>query len=1073
MKSKRYNCVMVMLFIGFSFCYSVWAEKQSLNTKSFSFQVTSEDNKSAKPIIIRCNVKDSETKISDIKKIKSILIKKKKKFIYEAAIYAQEAVAKMTGITPAIKLSNNDTAGIILIETKNLPERLKGNVEIMKILKQDPYDIVKTNEAFVILSEKKCLWVIGNTPAGIADGVVELFESVGYEVLGMGPNWIHIPNYHRKALTFNICKTDRPGFYIRDLWAASGQNYGVGTIYRKVMIKDPADEIVQKSYMRWKIGTRMEQISTFRRGGHALQAYHRYVLEYMFKNKVKKGFLCEVQFGLHKDMPEANEANTGLSWLCLDEKKNKNHRHVFVSNGKKWRDNGTLYMVSPIDFTLDYVRDIFLQKLKEKSEKYFKDNPDDLFIFHTDPEDGSGYARFSKFAKNPNWYPKYKVKENIKTSPYLLDGFNGINQKKERWDSESVTDQVYAFNNWLLREYSKWIDSLPETKRNTVTGKDKKKQIRSSLLSYNYHDVLPHFNLDRRIVIKIAGYAKNQRRGEWKKFNSWKIAKGFSKILQEPIARYYIYSLAYYADLKLDPPIWDNLSHSISRIVRKMHDNGINIHNGEMDFNFGRYGLGYYLMAKMMWNPNMSIKELDNIRDRWFKRSFGSAWKEMKVYYDLWNKESIPISSKNMRAKAIYLLNKAASKVSPEKEPDAVRRIDDVKLYWYYYYLVDTGKNKPDNLEMKEFIWKGQMSYMVAMQMVLKRVFKVKFLELIKPPLTDENGVVIFDGSAHYTHKETQKLWGEVLSHWPYTKALNFKTTTLCNGKKAADVNLHDLVQIEEFQNVEPKTTGRIVYNAANGTGIRPEFFTYAYKKGQPIGFVAHWPRIARNIGRFYKDTRYDLWHWNSKKNSWKQLVDAERSSVVPKKILNWKKGKNYPKEIFISRVDIKAPAKGIYKFRMVWGGTLTDICGLDFNAKTGESTGAQNTGFTYDFATPIMIRGSNIVMYFYIPKGTKSLDVEGWQLQSNSTLTLYKGFYWKTPDVSQREIKIERAVKTYIIPLEKGEGGTIAKFTQRSVFAIPYLYSVPNLYAFSPSALMVPRAIAKADGLTIRTQNP
>ena len=35
----------------------------------------------------------------------------------------------------------------------------------------------------------------------------------------------------------------------------------------------------------------------------------------------------------------------------------------------------------------------------------------------------------------------------------------------------------------------------------------------------------------------------------------------------------------------------------------------------ETDFNFGKYGLAYYLMSKVLWNARLTAEQLDAIRD--------------------------------------------------------------------------------------------------------------------------------------------------------------------------------------------------------------------------------------------------------------------------------------------------------------------------------------------------------------------------------------------------------------------------------------------------------------------------
>jgi hypothetical protein len=55
----------------------------------------------------------------------------------------------------------------------------------------------------------------------------------------------------------------------------------------------------------------------------------------------------------------------------------------------------------------------------------------------------------------------------------------------------------------------------------------------------------------------------------------------------------------------------------------------------------------------------------------------------------------------------------------------------------------------------------------------------------------------------------------------------------------------------------------------------------------------------------------------------------------------------------------------------------------------------------------------------------------------------------------------------TLRVPLQPGEDGTVAVL-QSDGFYFPFIYSVPFLWAKSPQALLVPRAVAQADGLTI-----
>ena len=103
--------------------------------------------------------------------------------------------------------------------------------------------------------------------------------------------------------------------------------------------------------------------------------------------------------------------------------------------------------------------------------------------------------------------------------------------------------------------------------------------------------------------------------------------------------------------------------------------------------------------------------------------------------------------------------------------------------------------------------------------------------------------------------------------------------------------------------------------------------------------------------------------------------------------------------------------------------------------------------------------------VFLYIPKGTKSLDLEVWDPHNRKLLQLYRGLAdgKLTP---AREVDISRR-GTHRIELAPAEAGQLARISGNG-FAFPLLYSIPAYWAKSPSELVIPRAIAEADGLKI-----
>src|SRR5262249_15530481 len=147
--------------------------------------------------------------------------------------------------------------------------------------------------------------------------------------------------------------------------------------------------------------------------------------------------------------------------------------------------------------------------------------------------------------------------------------------------------------------------------------------------------------------VMIAGYPKHRGLGEGKLFAKQQdVAAAFKKMLpREPSGEYRIPSIAYYADQTLEgiPTRWSAAPARLVGDLRPTFDAGIRALTCETDFNFGKYGLAYYLMSKVLWNANLSAGELDKLRDRWLERAYGSAWREMRTYYDFMLPDNFPV----------------------------------------------------------------------------------------------------------------------------------------------------------------------------------------------------------------------------------------------------------------------------------------------------------------------------------------------------------------------------------------------------------------------------------------------
>ncbi len=969
-----------------------------------------------------------------------------------AANFLREGLTRMTGKPFEVVSGNDLSKGIVLTLYADAPDEVRNDSTVKKALAADPKDPYATAEAFYIRSEKNRVLVVANSPSGLTDAVVELLDSVDYEVLGMGPDWVYVPDHKARRLVFQLERTGRPSYYIRQLWAHSAQGNGAGTILAGVT--DSADETVDVSSWRWFIGTKLfgKSMPTF--PGHALQAYHKRVMDKMRATGSTEGFHAVVKMGLEAQRPLPGPELKDVCWMNTDAKGEPGFERYFECDGKEWKaGTNKLYFGANLDVSAPVVREVIFAELQKVSEEAFKAKPDDRVIFPIDPEDGgvNDEERLRTIA-HKEWYPEYLAKEKLSFGrPYALHGFKGINQPAETWDPSSASDGIYGLATYLLHEYDKWIDSLPAEQRVTSTGKDKKALVRMSLQCYNYHDVPPNFNSDTRVRAIIAPFPKHRGIGKWEALKTPIDVAAALKVMlpDEPSGHYFFYSFSYYNDGGYEgiPARWSSSPGAVAKAYREMYDAGFRAVGVEIDFNFGKYGLGYYLASKALWDVNLGEQGLDKLRDRWLQRAYGNGWREMKAYHDFMLPENYPVNSPNTWAKAVRMIDAADKKVDPATEPDAKKRIDDVKEYWYSHYLFDTGKFKKDSPEVKEYVWKGQMSYMVGMQGLLNREYKQRDVKNVA-------GEEISKGPAHYTPEETKAWWPKVLEQWQVAPVAEFAQATLANGKPAAAVDVNDLVAVKEFR-VKDWPDSPFLYNS--GYMKQGTFFQVAPEKGAELGFRLTWPFNPKDNYYIAKKVPYGVEIWDPAAKAWTPWIDKTMTTQPSVEVRN-------AKGALLQVVDVKleAPRAGTYRFSIGYGGNLSLLSSRDYDPLTGAMGSDAKAGFTYYTQAPGLTQSG---VWIYLPKGTKTLDLDVWDNAKAKTVTLYRG-------LPETEMKISRkvdigAMGVHRVALEPGEDGSMA-LIHGNGFAFPLLYSVPSLWAKSPGALLVPRAVAEADGLTM-----
>ena len=278
--------------------------------------------------------------------------------------------------------------------------------------------------------------------------------------------------------------------------------------------------------------------------------------------------------------------------------------------------------------------------------------------------------------------------------------------------------------------------------------------------------------------------------------------------------------------------------------------------------------------------------------------------------------------------------------------------------------MKDSGEATSNPIALREFVWKGQMSYMTAIHMVVLRFFKSA-----KPRPQEITGSAFNTGPAHYSAEETATWWKMVRDYWTVTPVTQFPDTTLSNGKSAGKIDTNDLVAVAEFQTEEPAAP----FFYSSGAQKNADFLSIASKTGDVLGFKLAWPFKPDDRHYKAKDLFYGVDRWDMETKNWVELVDITMISSASK-MVNGKNGE----ETQLVEVRYAAPQPGTYRFRLGYGGSLSHLGSLGFDPETGESPALtiDSQGFTFNQTQAGHNQGP---AWFYIPKGVKSVDFEVW----------------------------------------------------------------------------------------------
>lgn len=662
--------------------------------------------------------------------------------------------------------------------------------------------------------------VLGNTVSGWLAGVVALVGSVGYEVLGFGPNWVHAPQFKPPpagpfpnsddsglVLRFDLL-SGRPSFLVRAFGVTSNM-HKIGTLTPEMvntfedhpdpelfaalknLTEDPRFEYLQVSNRRWEVGRRI--------AGASISADFGFHHIDTFRDDLCT-LACEGSFDLadgflfSPDDPPVVPP-TGISLRecvreCLDKIRGK-----------------------PINFAHPRVREIILEQMWLEARAFFN-HPNyermPWFIFNKIglPDGWDHVPRgVNLMGTQANWYLEYRrsIRRPL-NQPYRLHGLPNIDQPTEMWDPDSVSDQLAGLANWLLDQFDQLVESrIPDE----ATQELWKSRTRISYYCYSRHSIPPHFNLNPRVCINFgSGSATrgekvgegrwcafvNKRRQLPEVFQAMGLLSPGAWLVYEPFAVNGLIDL-FPARLEEDDHNW--VPEEIRARLQAYFDNGLRGYGFEYYPTFGRDGLRFYVISELLWNTTLDGDGLDTLIDRWFQRAFGTGAVLMRRAYEWMYRENLPYNHALAWAEVVDLIDQADLLIDPVAERAQKRRLNDVKLYWYFFYILrDYFKPKtvPDSVDpsdfiwspeeqaeiqalsaLKEYIWKGQMAYAMPIGLICWRIYNEETVyhwlrRLVERfPASEEE--VSFEsyiqaGPPYYSYMEVEDLWYRISRTW-------------------------------------------------------------------------------------------------------------------------------------------------------------------------------------------------------------------------------------------------------------------------------------------------------------------
>jgi hypothetical protein len=431
----------------------------------------------------------------------------------------------------------------------------------------------------------------------------------------------------------------------------------------------------------------------------------------------------------------------------------------------------------------------------------------------------------------------------------------------------------------------------------------------------------------------------------------------------------------------------------------------------ESSNSWGPHGRGYLVASRLMWDPQADVSAL--LTD-FYEKAFGPAAPAMRRYYERLDRGNKPLLSKTLLALAYRDVGEA-SRLAKER-PDVQARLDHIKQYLRYNHLrwqMDRARTKAERKNLT-LAW-------------LTHGYRTRFSymnhwEAMRQMETAKAAKAFDEPTWSSLDPSTNKPW---MVKTPLTREETEKQfregLAYFQPQEVTERSFsQDLVPVR-FANTPSTMTEQSFQGPAN-------YALYSVA-GEPLRVEIQAGLLE--IFRAKTDLRYSL-------------TDTNRTTIAEGRVPLDPPSKH--------RLELKVPRPGLYRLDVKDSGAGWRISVEADHAASLELSRDQMQRF----------HGGIQDHYFYVPKGTKQIS-----------------YYWRggphemIGPGGKRVRKLDVDCEFVSIPVPAGQDGKPWRFSAQRVRHLVF-FNVPNAIAASPNALLIPREVARADGLAVRvTSNP